>query len=721
MLKMGTYGFMRFVIPIFPEASEHFAKLFMILGVIGVIYGALVAMVQPDLKKLVAYSSVSHMGYIVLGLFALNIYGATGAGAANRIAYWSGTSALTSSTNLQFDGTNLGIGSTAPAADLHVNGTDSRVRIQATGTTNYAATELVADGRTFHIGVGGSAVSNGVASKLYIYDNNASAMRLVVDTSGGVSLGGLTVVPSGSTLSVGSSAGNAVNIGTGDPATGMWIRNDGSNTVISTNVGNMYYGYAGSTKNLYFFNGGTTSRLTIDSSGNTSTSGTLTAGSTFTANAGVAGSFGLLPSYASWNAYGTGGGGAGIYNSNEAVYQALMIVGNNSAGGSRVVKVWDVLAVQGSGSTTSDFRVGGNAPVNGWLGAGCEGYCNSSGGYALLYADGHTDFGDGTNAIQIYPGNGGARITVNAQGVNQPYIGFAGNNTAFGCPVGSCGTRFASNIIIYGTGTDCTIGNGTGATSCTSDSRLKHDIQNTSGNLLKITQLDPVTFYTNLDPANKRIGLIAQNVLTQFPEAVSIDGQGFYQLDYGVLVSPLIGATKELKVIIDNMDSRLSVLESGNFSGNLHVAGYADILGDLTVHGDTTLTTLTVTGDTEVQDITVNGKIITAGATPTVVLGTQATGNGAVITLTGNDTAGTITYEAGTETLPTNPLSAGEQVGVSFTASYTQAPRIALTAKDADSAAMRYYVETTDIGFIIHFIDTPVAGATYSFDYIVIQ
>lgn len=78
MLKMGTYGFMRFVLPIFPEASEYFAHFFMILGVIGIVYGALVAMVQPDIKKLVAYSSVSHMGYIMLGLFAFNIYGATG-------------------------------------------------------------------------------------------------------------------------------------------------------------------------------------------------------------------------------------------------------------------------------------------------------------------------------------------------------------------------------------------------------------------------------------------------------------------------------------------------------------------------------------------------------------------------------------------------------------------------------------------------------------------
>lgn len=78
MLKMGTYGFMRWVIPLFPEASEYWAWLFMLIGAVGIIYGALVAMVQPDVKKLIAYSSVSHMGYILLGLFAFNTYGMSG-------------------------------------------------------------------------------------------------------------------------------------------------------------------------------------------------------------------------------------------------------------------------------------------------------------------------------------------------------------------------------------------------------------------------------------------------------------------------------------------------------------------------------------------------------------------------------------------------------------------------------------------------------------------
>ncbi len=78
MLKMGSFGFLRFVIPLFPEASEHFAWVFILLGVVGIIYGALVAMVQPDIKKLVAYSSVSHMGYVMIGMFALNNYGVSG-------------------------------------------------------------------------------------------------------------------------------------------------------------------------------------------------------------------------------------------------------------------------------------------------------------------------------------------------------------------------------------------------------------------------------------------------------------------------------------------------------------------------------------------------------------------------------------------------------------------------------------------------------------------
>ncbi len=79
MLKMGTYGLVRFAFPLFPQAAMFFAPALAILAVIGIIYGALVAMVQPDLKKLVAYSSVSHLGFVVLGIAAMNTQGVSGA------------------------------------------------------------------------------------------------------------------------------------------------------------------------------------------------------------------------------------------------------------------------------------------------------------------------------------------------------------------------------------------------------------------------------------------------------------------------------------------------------------------------------------------------------------------------------------------------------------------------------------------------------------------
>jgi NADH-quinone oxidoreductase subunit M len=79
MLKMGTYGFLRFAIPLFPEVALEATPLFMSLAVVGIIYGALVAMVQPDLKRLVAYSSVSHLGFVMLGIFALDPQGVDGA------------------------------------------------------------------------------------------------------------------------------------------------------------------------------------------------------------------------------------------------------------------------------------------------------------------------------------------------------------------------------------------------------------------------------------------------------------------------------------------------------------------------------------------------------------------------------------------------------------------------------------------------------------------
>jgi len=93
LLKMGTYGFIRFAIPLFPVATMKFTPFLALLAVVGIIYGALVAMMQDDVKKLVAYSSVSHLGFVMLGIFAMNLQGMSG-GMLQMINHGISTGAL---------------------------------------------------------------------------------------------------------------------------------------------------------------------------------------------------------------------------------------------------------------------------------------------------------------------------------------------------------------------------------------------------------------------------------------------------------------------------------------------------------------------------------------------------------------------------------------------------------------------------------------------------
>jgi len=92
-LKMGTYGYVRFALPLFPVATMQFTPFLALLAVIGIIYGALVAMMQDDVKKLVAYSSVSHLGFVMLGVFAMNLQGLSG-GLLQMISHGISTGAL---------------------------------------------------------------------------------------------------------------------------------------------------------------------------------------------------------------------------------------------------------------------------------------------------------------------------------------------------------------------------------------------------------------------------------------------------------------------------------------------------------------------------------------------------------------------------------------------------------------------------------------------------
>ena len=95
LLKMGTYGFLRFLLPLFPQASQHptVVMVMMALGVVGIVYAAWVAAVQPDAKKLVAYTSVAHMGFVVIGIFALTLNGIQG-GLVVMISHGISTGAL---------------------------------------------------------------------------------------------------------------------------------------------------------------------------------------------------------------------------------------------------------------------------------------------------------------------------------------------------------------------------------------------------------------------------------------------------------------------------------------------------------------------------------------------------------------------------------------------------------------------------------------------------
>jgi NADH-quinone oxidoreductase subunit M len=93
LLKMGTYGFVRFALPLFPVAAVEWTPVMLALAVIGIVYGALVAMVQDDVKKLVAYSSVAHLGFVMLGIFALNVHGLDG-GVLQMVNHGLSTGAL---------------------------------------------------------------------------------------------------------------------------------------------------------------------------------------------------------------------------------------------------------------------------------------------------------------------------------------------------------------------------------------------------------------------------------------------------------------------------------------------------------------------------------------------------------------------------------------------------------------------------------------------------
>jgi hypothetical protein len=200
---------------------------------------------------------------------------------------------------------NVGIGTTAPVTKFHVNG--GSVRIE---NTTYPGLDMSSGSSEMQLtvattagGMSGSAAVGDVVlralTKNLHFQSGQGAAALTIDTSNNVGIGnasplGKFTVNSGNT---------AVTIGSGDPATGAWIRNDGGATVFSTNVGDMYFGFSGNAKNLHFMGGGGTDAMTVKSSGNVhigtgSAVGRLNVGALAAAT---------VPSYGYFNGSGAGG------------------------------------------------------------------------------------------------------------------------------------------------------------------------------------------------------------------------------------------------------------------------------------------------------------------------------------------------------------------------------------------------------------------------------
>jgi hypothetical protein len=690
----------------------------------------------------------------------------TGTPVANQVAYFNAASVIQGSANYTW---NDSTGRLSVTKNQTTN-TGITITNGNAGSSAYAELVLATDAGSGGVwmnsiaqtGYGGAGSVNfgasGANRGASIVTNNSS--RLVVDASGTVNIGssaltdsGLNVTSNGAstwtnggwnkTLKVGVDGSHATirfpynsstQFGLGVTTDGVFrlIRSDNTNNAGSSNYD-----------------------LTVDTSGNASFTNSVGIGNQLTVNYAEAGydcntgsSFCASNWFRSSNATGWYNGtyNVGIYAVQSGwvdTYASANMRINNSAIGD----------VSGCGGYAT------------FMYYGLTGNCSN---YALIQNSSGTTFVNATSGQTLYLRTGNSdRLTVGSGGVyranaagcgtiagfetadfgynsstglcwaggNQfrligngaPTMGIGQTFVSIGCPAGSCdyggGTARASvDLSVYGSnGGTCVIGNGTSATSCSSDSRLKHNINYISAmdDLAKIELMQPASYQWNLGNQSLHRGFIAQDVISIFPEVISQDEQGYYMLDYAALTSPLIGAVKQLKVIADGLAGRLAVLEAGNFAGNLQVDGSAEFYGNLTVQGTTTLKDLIVVGNTIVKQLTVD-RIISHGDTPTGVLG-ATTGYNGTVAIEGNDTAGSITYTAGSQVLPAHPLAAGEQITLTFVQPYTTTPRVLLTPTSDKAANIRYYVQRTDTEFKLIFTDVPVAGDTYSFDYQVIQ
>ncbi len=349
----------------------------------------------------------------------------------------------------------------------------------------------------------------------------------------------------------------------------------------------------------------------------------------------------------------------------------------------------------------------------------------SNGDYTRIHHNGTSGYIDATGAIVLRSngGSGGFTATLATNGNFTVGSGslFADNfvPTATGFPyVGaSAATQSAGSACRSGsTGLGYAIGR------CSSLQQYKDYTTDIPYGLDTLRDLRPVKYKWNIDSMEWDIGFIAEEVNAVNPIFNEYADGELSGVKYSHLTALITKAVQQLDVQVQSHDTRLSALESSTTNltkKNITVTNQTTT-GKLSVTGTATLTNLKVTGATEVADLKVNGKIISAGSTPTAVLGVSTTGNGSTYSISGNDTAGSVEITTGTDT-PANPLASGVQASITFTEAYSSAPRVTLTPTSEAAAEIGYYITKTTSGFKIRFTQQPQANTTYSFDYQTIQ
>ena len=317
--------------------------------------------------------------------------------------------------------------------------------------------------------------------------------------------------------------------------------------------------------------------------------------------------------------------------------------------------------------------------------------------------------------ILFYSNNGTERAQISADPANINNLIIRTNNS--------------SNRVLLSNTSSCNIGTGTGTTSCSSDARLKNIVGSATGNLAKIMQLQPTYYTWKSEAANPqlRIGLIAQNVQTQFPETVTLDDNGYLSLDYSALVSPLIGAVQEQQAQITTLNNTVASLQASNISNGGNVNGNLSIAGDVMVGGTLVVAKnaifqadVTVIGALHTADIYVSGHLVTVGMAPQVTLGSAlGAGQGGVgdpmASLDGTDSAGTLSVTAGTQ----NVIS-GSLAHIAFNKAFGGSYKVVVSASNEKAADLRIYTVKTSTGFDIVTPDAVQTGNNYQFDYVVI-